>query len=82
MWRSCCASSPRPRQCRARRAARRVRHRGKEADMRVTGFWTAVGAIIAGLILADVLTHPTGTKAAGGVVSSLWKTSAKGLTGK
>jgi hypothetical protein len=50
--------------------------------MRVTGFWTAVGAAIGGFMLADVLTHPAGTRAAGGVITSLWKTSAKGLTGQ
>jgi hypothetical protein len=50
--------------------------------VRVTGFWTAVGAIIGGVILADVLTHPSGTKAAGGTISGLWKTSVSGLLGK
>jgi hypothetical protein len=50
--------------------------------MRVTGIWSGIGAAIAGFMLADVLTHPAGTKAAGGVVTSLWKTSATGLTGQ
>ena len=50
--------------------------------MRVTGFWGAVGAAIAGFMLADLLVHPTGTRAAGGVITSLWKTSAQGLSGQ
>lgn len=50
--------------------------------MRVTGFWGAVGAAIAGFMLADVLAHPAGTKAAGGTITSLWKTSAQGLAGQ
>ena len=50
--------------------------------MRVTGLWSAVGAAVAGFMLADVLTHPAGTRAAGGTVTSLWNTSAQGLTGQ
>lgn len=50
--------------------------------MRVTSFWGAVGAAIAGFMLADLLTHPTGTQAAGGVITSLWKTSAQGISGQ
>jgi hypothetical protein len=30
--------------------------------MRVTGFWFAVGAIVLGLIVADLVTHPQGTQ--------------------
>jgi hypothetical protein len=50
--------------------------------MRVSGVWTAIGAAIAGFMLADVLTHPAGTQAAGGVITGLWKTSARGLSGQ
>ena len=50
--------------------------------MRVTGIWSAVGAAFAGFIVADVLTHPAGTRAAGSTISSLWKTSAQGLSGQ
>ena len=50
--------------------------------MRVTGFWGAVGAAIGGFMLADVLTHPAGTKAAGSTISGLWKTSAQGISGQ
>jgi hypothetical protein len=49
---------------------------------RVTGLWAAVGAAIAGLIAADLITHPAGTRAAGGVITSLWTTSAQGLSGQ
>lgn len=50
--------------------------------MRVTGIWTAVGAVIAGLIVADLLTHPKGTKAAGGVITSLSKNTGNQLLGR
>jgi hypothetical protein len=49
---------------------------------RVTGFWTAVGAVIAGLIIADLLTHPKGTQAAGNVVTTLSKNTGNQLLGK
>lgn len=39
-------------------------------------------AAIAGFALADVLGHPTGTAAAGKVVSGLWKTTAQGVSGQ
>ncbi len=32
--------------------------------MKVTGFWSAAGLVIAGLIIADLMLHPTGTKTA------------------
>lgn len=50
--------------------------------MRVTGAWSAVGAAIGGFMLADIILHPAGTKAAGGIITSLWRTSAQGLTGQ
>jgi hypothetical protein len=50
--------------------------------VRVTGFWGAVGALVGGFMLADVLTHPAGTKQAGGVITQLWKTSAAGASGQ
>lgn len=50
--------------------------------MRVTGIWGAIGAAIGGFMLADVLLHPAGTRAAGGVITGLWKTSAQGLSGQ
>lgn len=50
--------------------------------MRVTGFWAAVGAVIFGLILADIWTHPAGTTAAGNAVISLEKNTGNQLIGK
>jgi hypothetical protein len=49
--------------------------------MRVTGFWAAVGAVIFGLIVADIWTHPAGTKAAGSEIVSLEKNTGSQLTG-
>lgn len=42
----------------------------------------AVLAAITGFMLADVLAHPAGTTAAGGVITSLWKTTAQGVAGQ
>lgn len=49
--------------------------------MRVTGFWALTGLIVLGLIAADVLTHPAGTKQAGGVVVALEKNTGNQLIG-
>jgi len=49
---------------------------------RVTGIWGAVGLAIGGFMLADLLTHPAGTRAAGGAISNLWKTTAQGASGQ
>ena len=38
--------------------------------------------VVAGVIVADILTHPQGTAAASTGVNSLWKTSVNGLLGK
>lgn len=40
------------------------------------------GAAIGGFMLADVLANPAGTKAAGGVLTSLWRTTAQGVSGQ
>jgi hypothetical protein len=50
--------------------------------MRVTGFWAAVGAVIFGLIIADIWTHPAGTNAAGKAVIALEKNTGNQLIGK
>jgi hypothetical protein len=50
--------------------------------MRVTGFWALTGAIVFGLILADIWTHPQGTAAAGNAVISLEKNTGNQLVGK
>lgn len=49
--------------------------------MRVTGFWAAVGAVIFGLIIADIWIHPKGTQAAGNAVISLEKNTGNQLLG-
>jgi len=39
-------------------------------------------AAIAGFVVADVLAHPTGTRAAGSVIGGLWKVTAQGVSGQ
>ena len=48
---------------------------------KVSGVWSAIGAVIIGLMLADVLTHPTGTRAAGSVLSGVSKSTGNQLIG-
>jgi hypothetical protein len=50
--------------------------------MRVTGFWTAVGAVIFGVIIADLVHNPNGTKALANAGTSAEKISVNGLLGK
>ncbi len=50
--------------------------------MRVSGFWSAVGLIIGAGILADLVTHPAGTKTAFGGVNGLARTTGNIVTGK
>ena len=49
--------------------------------MRVSGFWSAVGLVIVGLIVADLVLHPTGTKAAGNVITTLSTNTGNQLIG-
>jgi hypothetical protein len=49
--------------------------------MRVTGFWALTGAIVFGLIIADIWTHPEGTNAAGKSVVALEKNTGNQLLG-
>jgi hypothetical protein len=49
--------------------------------MRVTGFWAAVGAVVFGLIVADLTTHPTGTTAIANGVTTLEKNTGNQLIG-
>ena len=49
--------------------------------LRVTGFWALTGAVVFGLIIADIWTHPAGTKAAGTTVVSLEKNTGNQLLG-
>jgi len=50
--------------------------------MRVTGFWALAGAVVFGLIIADIWIHPKGTAAAGNVLIQSEKTTTAGLLGK
>ena len=38
--------------------------------------------IVGGIIVADILIHPTGTTAASNGINKLWGTSVSGLLGK
>lgn len=49
--------------------------------LRVTGFWTLLGAVVFGLIIADIWTHPTGTTDAGNAIVSLEKNTGNQLLG-
>lgn len=49
--------------------------------MRVSGFWSAVGLVIVGLIVGDLVLHPSGTAAAGNVVTSVEKNTGNQLLG-
>jgi hypothetical protein len=50
--------------------------------LRVTGFWALTGAIVFGLIIADIWTHPGGTNAAGTAVTNLEKNTGNQLIGQ
>jgi hypothetical protein len=50
--------------------------------MKVTGWWTAVGAVILGVIVADLVHNPTGTRALANAGVSAEKVSVNGLLGK
>ena len=49
--------------------------------MRVTGFWALTGAVVFGLIIADLTTHPTGTTAIANGVTTLEKNTGNQLLG-
>lgn len=49
--------------------------------LRVTGFWALTGAVVFGLIIADIWTHPSGTTAAGTAVNTLEKQTGNQLIG-
>lgn len=48
---------------------------------KVTTFWGAVGIIIGGLIIADLLGHPAGTQAAGTAVANITTPTEAALIG-
>jgi hypothetical protein len=49
--------------------------------MRVSGFWSAIGLVITGLIVADLITHPTGTQAGFNGITGLSKNTGNQLLG-
>jgi hypothetical protein len=50
--------------------------------MRVVGIWSAIGAVIFGVILADFVHNPAGTKALANAGTTAEKISVNGLLGK
>jgi hypothetical protein len=50
--------------------------------MRVTGFWALTGAVVFGLIVADIWTHPAGTNAVGNNLINLEKNTGNQLIGQ
>lgn len=50
--------------------------------MRGSSVAGVVALAVGGFMLADVLTHPTGTRAAGGTITALWRRTAQGVTGQ
>ena len=48
----------------------------------IARFWSLAALVVGGLIVADFLTHPTGTTAAANGVSSIVTPSEKGLIGQ
>lgn len=50
--------------------------------MRPTTLIGLAGLIVVGVIIADLVIHPTGTKAAGNAINQLASTSVNGLLGK
>lgn len=49
--------------------------------MRGTGIAATVVLVIYGLIVADILTHPAGTQAAGNALSGVGRPAINGLLG-
>jgi uncharacterized membrane protein len=47
-----------------------------------SSFISIVALIVGGVIVADILIHPAGTKAASDGLARLWSTSVSGLLGK
>lgn len=50
--------------------------------MRVTGFWSLAGLAVLGIIAADLIVHPAGTRAAGNVLINLERNTGNQLLGK
>jgi hypothetical protein len=49
--------------------------------MRPTTVIGLLGLVVVGVIAADMINNPKGTKAAGNAVNSFWSTSVSGLLG-
>jgi hypothetical protein len=49
--------------------------------MRATTLIGLLGLVVVGVIAADAINNPKGTKAAGNAVNSFWETSVSGLLG-
>lgn len=50
--------------------------------MRVTGFWSLAGLVVAGVMLADLLIHPAGTNALGAQTVANQKVAYNALLGQ
>jgi hypothetical protein len=50
--------------------------------LKVSGVWTAVGAVIFGVIIADLVHNPAGTNALANAGTTAEKVSVNGLLGK
>lgn len=50
--------------------------------MNVTGFWSMVGLVVAGVMLADLLIHPQGTNALGTQIVNVEKVTTNALLGQ
>jgi len=50
--------------------------------VKVSSFWSAVGAVIFGLIIADLVTHPSGTQTISNGVVKLESNTGNQLIGK
>jgi hypothetical protein len=50
--------------------------------MRVTSFWTAVGAVVIAVMIADFVAHPSGTTALANGATSAEKTALNAELGQ
>lgn len=48
----------------------------------MSNFWPIVFLIVVGIMLANAIAHPAGTKAVFDGIGGLWKTSVNGLLGQ
>lgn len=50
--------------------------------MSVTGFWSMIGLVVMGVILADLIKNPAGTNALGSQIVSTEKVTTNALLGQ